>query len=68
MNDTLTQTQLDTVGCGTPGCTSDHSVIYIHCKCGDEKLAVFYEKITGDFVVECKVCEREVVRIAVKEE
>ena len=71
MTDTLTQAELDTLGCGNPDCSShDHSVIYLHCdSCSreDENLAIFYEKPTGEMVIECTVCERELGRIAVKE-
>ena len=71
MTTTLTQEELDTFGCGEADCTShDHSVIYMHCNScsyNDENLAVCYEKATGEIVVECTVCERELARIAVKE-
>ena len=69
--ETLTQAELDTLECGEPGCTShDHSVIYMNCNAcswDDQRLAVCYEKASGEILVECRTCERELARIAVKE-
>ena len=56
--ETLTQAELDTLECGEPGCTShDHSVIYMNCnRCSwdDQRLAVCYEKASGEMLVECR--------------
>ena len=70
MTTTLTQTELDTFGCDEPGCRGDHSAIYMNCNsCSydEQQIAVCYEKPTGEVVVECATCERELARIAVKE-
>ena len=68
MNLALTQTELNALDCGTPGCTADHSVIYLHCdQCEVEDLAVCYDKPHGEMVVECNgLRERTDARIAVK--
>jgi hypothetical protein len=65
---TLTQRELDAVGCATPGCTHDHSVLYFHPRCCDGAgISARYEKDSGELVIACAECEREVVRIAVQE-
>jgi hypothetical protein len=65
---TLTQRDLDAVGCDTPSCTYDHSTIYLHPACCDgAPVSARYEKDSGEVVIACAECEREVARIAVQE-
>ena len=61
----LTQNELNPMGCCTPGCTDDHSVLYMHPRCHDEGIEARYEKQSGHFIVSCAVCEREVIRVLV---
>jgi hypothetical protein len=67
--DPLTYRELDEMGCSTPHCSHDHSVIYMHqqCHCG-AGLYVCYEKETRELIAECRKCEREVWRIALADD
>jgi hypothetical protein len=65
---TLTQHELNTKGCSNPDCDHDHSILYISPGCHDDGGTVIrYEKTTGEIVISCDVCERDVVRILVAE-
>jgi len=51
---------------GEPGCTHDHSVLWLCSLCHPtEGLEVAYEKATGVLTVTCQVCETLVARILV---
>lgn len=53
----LTREQLDQGGCGTPGCTHDHTVLYLHGRCHPSTGArVSYDKRTGTLAVACRRC------------
>jgi hypothetical protein len=53
--------ELEAMGCETPGCTHDHSVIYMasHCHPGGG-LFVKFVKDVGALIMECKVCRQPV--------
>ena len=62
----LTRSALDATGCGDPGCTEDHSIIYLHPKCHpDAGTWTSYNKDTGTLAVECTECEMVLARIKV---
>lgn len=62
----LTKAELDIQGCSMPNCGHDHSVLYLRARChAKEPVEVCYEKATGEIVVRCKLCKREVARIEV---
>jgi hypothetical protein len=61
-----TRSTLNATGCDEPGCTHDHSVLWLCSLCHPtEGLEVAYEKATGVLTVTCKVCETLVARILV---
>lgn len=60
----LTYRDLDKMGCDTPNCAHDHSVIYLHARCHMKSgVAVRYEKRGAQLVIECLKCSREMARI-----
>jgi ribosomal protein S27E len=61
-----TQRDLDPIGCDTPNCNHDHSIIWMRQKCHPKAhLQVAYHKALGAMVVSCPSCGAEVGRIAV---
>ena len=57
---------LDAAGCDTPNCAHDHSILYLHGLCHPESnREVFYEKASGQLVVACHECKKEIVRVEV---
>lgn len=64
----LTAADLDKMGCGVPDCGHDHSILYLHSRCHLRAgSSVRYEKKSGLIIVDCKVCGKEVARVAVAE-
>lgn len=62
----ITRKELDRAGCGTPGCSHDHSVVYFHGKCHlSAPVEASYEKATGEIVMRCARCQELIVRVAV---
>jgi hypothetical protein len=62
----LTQEDLIDVGCSTPNCTHDHSVLFLHSFCHPEMaLGACYEKATGELVLFCALCDEPVTRFRV---
>jgi len=64
-----TYKELDESGCGTCGCTNDHSTLFLHCpNCSDsdsdcERLSVRYEKKFKEIRVACDHCEIDIAHI-----
>jgi hypothetical protein len=61
------QQELDIQCCSNPECHCDDSILYFVPLCYDAPVEVRYEKPLGQIIVSCHVCEREVIRIAVRE-
>lgn len=49
----LTCKELNDVGCSNPGCTGDHSIIYMHPRCHEAGTFAFFDKTTGVLMLEC---------------
>jgi hypothetical protein len=57
----VSRTELDAMGCGTPGCTHDHSTLYLTPGCHPGSgTFVHYLKEHGYIIVECAECEKPV--------
>jgi hypothetical protein len=62
MSEVLTRKTLRKMGCADPSCTADHSVLYFHSLCCEDKrgneapLQARYEKATGVLTLECVGC------------
>ena len=54
-------------GCQTPGCThKDHGTLFLHGKCHFRgTVEVSYTKDSGEILVACAECQKEIARIAV---
>jgi hypothetical protein len=66
----LTRSELDRTGCGIPDCGHDHSddILYVHPVCHIESPTwTYYEKVSGNLVVQCAKCRKIVARILVAE-
>lgn len=65
----LTRAVLDEMGCGTPNCGHDHTVLYLHqaCHSGVGTRAA-YDKRNGVLTIRCRRCEKVVAEIAVAAE
>jgi hypothetical protein len=65
MQTTMTKVDLDNASCEIPGGYDDkHSVIYLHGICHiDAPQMVRYEKATGELVLSCAICKKDIVRI-----
>lgn len=54
------------MGCDTPFCAHDHSVLFMHSVChtgaGSE---VSYEKATGILTIKCVRCKRLIIQLLV---
>jgi hypothetical protein len=62
----LTRTTMDHFKCETPGCTSDHSVLYLNPRCCQAGAAtVRYFRDDGVLVLECPKCETAYAAIKV---
>lgn len=62
----LDQTILDEMGCGTPDCGHDHSILYLHPRCHpNAAVEVAYHKATGCIVMTCPRCKAHVAEIEV---
>lgn len=60
----VTKTELNKAGCGSPGCTHDHSTLFLTAACHPAHgLEVKYVKEKEQLVVTCYVCETEVTTI-----
>jgi hypothetical protein len=58
---TLTQEDLDGEQCATPGCTEDHSVLFINPHCHPTRaIEPAYYKADGTLRVRCARCQRPV--------
>jgi hypothetical protein len=68
MNKALTQAELNSMGCGMPNCTHDHSVLFLHARChlqaGTE---AEYEKATGVLTIRCNRCKKLITRLKIAE-
>lgn len=61
-----TRVDLDPLGCSTPNCGHDHSVLYFHPACHPKAYPeTRYDKRTGTIIVSCSKCKRQVVEILV---
>lgn len=66
MSDALTREDLDAVGCDTPGCTHDHSVLVMNASCHPMAgLCVAYDKRSGALRITCGRCDKPVARVSV---
>lgn len=62
----LTREDLDATGCGNPGCTHDHTVLFLGTNCHPQAgLNVSYDKRTGRLCVTCRRCDAPAAEIAV---
>lgn len=62
----LTREELDQGGCGTPGCTHDHTVLFLYGRCHPSAGGrVSYDKRTGSLRVVCRRCEDLIAEVAV---
>jgi hypothetical protein len=60
--------ELDAMGCGTPDCEHDHSVLYLHPVCHKGAgTYVAYHKDLGVLTIECVECEQPLGAIYVGE-
>lgn len=62
---TLTRRDLDPMGCDTPNCGHDHTVLYLTPACHSAPTRVRYDKRTGAIAVVCGKCQSLVCEIAV---
>ena len=63
MSKLLFKEDMDSAGCDDPGCTHDHSVLYLHAQCHPRTgCVVRYKKEEGQMIVSCLRCGNEVVR------
>lgn len=55
-------------GCQHPECThEDHSTLYFNARChAGGAVEASYTKGSGEIVIACRVCHKEIVRVAVK--
>lgn len=61
-----TSEQLDRMGCGSPRCTHNHDVLYLHSNCHPEcDLEVAYHKATHQLLVMCSFCKKKVLAVEV---
>jgi hypothetical protein len=52
------KTELDTMGCETPNCEHDHSILFLHPGCHPKAgLGAAYHKADGVVTLECAECE-----------
>jgi hypothetical protein len=63
----LTQRELNSVGCETPGCDhTTHDGLYLHSNCHPEMPTwTHYNAVSGTLRIECALCGHPIVRIAV---
>lgn len=62
----ITCEELNQGGCGSPGCTHDHTVLYLHARCHPSAGGrVSYDKRTGNIRIVCRRCEDLIAEIAV---
>ena len=60
----VTKKELSEAGCGSPGCTHDHSVIYLTQACHPSQgVEVRYDKLKEQLLVTCFVCDADVATI-----
>ena len=53
--------ELNTMGCETPNCGHDHSVLYLHSGCHPEAgMYAAYHKADGIVTLECAECEKPI--------
>jgi hypothetical protein len=65
----LTQKDLNVMGCGTPDCKHDHSILFVNSNCHPgHGVDVCYHKDIGAIRISCFVCEKYVTEIKVAEE
>jgi hypothetical protein len=65
----LSRKQLDGMGCGTPNCGHDHTVLYLHAACHlHAGSSVKYDKRTGALTIECVKCKKLVAKVKVAPE
>lgn len=61
-----TRSRLDKMGCSTPNCGHDHSVLYLVPVCHEDAgLEARYEKRTGHLILECARCGKHAGTIQV---
>lgn len=62
----LTRKDLDEMGCGSPGCGHDHTVLFLHCRRHQSVgLDTSYSKATGTLRLYCSRCMQTVCEIEV---
>jgi hypothetical protein len=60
----ISKYELNVMGCGTPNCGHDHSILYLHAQCHPRSATwIRYEKIPEVLVITCAKCDKEVARI-----
>lgn len=68
MREVLTQEDLDPMGCDTPNCTHDHSVLFFHAACHPQaRVEACYRKQSGTIVIACARCKKFVCEVQVAE-
>lgn len=61
-----TQEDMQTVECNAPGCTHDHSVLWVSPNCHeDAPLEAYYVKQDGVLYIRCADCRRPVTAFLV---
>jgi hypothetical protein len=65
----LSRKQLDAMGCGTPNCGHDHTVLFIHGACHPSAGSrASYNKQTGLLTMICRQCKKPVAEVKVADE
>jgi hypothetical protein len=65
----MTRRLLDPMGCATPNCGHDHSVLYLHQACHPNAGTLAkYDKPSGSVIIECKRCKKLVVQVKVADQ
>ena len=60
-NGPIGKAELNAMGCETPNCDHDHSILYLHPGCHPQAgVCAAYRKRDGVVVLECAACETPV--------
>lgn len=64
MSKPLTKSDLDAMGCGSPECDHDHSVLFLVAECHPGvAVNLRYDKNRGQLIATCHSCHRKAARI-----
>jgi len=59
------QQSLSGLGCDTPNCSHDHTVLFFHPRCHNKGVSAAYNKQTGNLSLTCRICDKPLIAIAV---